>query len=170
MAQQIYRYDLSKLVRRLMPPRIRSPFNLNWYETLLSGINYSQDRFNDFKDQSLVELSYNGQTIYLEKMLNDRFDYTLRRISIIHEESNDVYWFNESELQAPSYLYNESESGITSGYSNTYIHNEGENTSTLPDVDFMVKAPLSLSSMEVRMRSEIDKYRLGGKIYQIIFS
>lgn len=71
---QIYRYDLGRLVRRLTPPRWRNSFNLNWYETLLSQIDYSQDRFNDYKDQALIELSYNGQTIYLEKMLNDKFD------------------------------------------------------------------------------------------------
>jgi len=165
--QQVYRYDLSKLVRRLTPPRWRSPFNLNWYETLLCGINYSQDRFNAFKDQSLIELSYNGQTIYLEKMLNDRFDPIQRRIVIQHEDDNGVFWYLEDEGQAAKYLYAESETGGTLAY----LYNEGENSSGLPDgIDFRVKAPLSLSSLEVRMKSEINKYKLAGKQYEITFS
>lgn len=165
--QKIYRYDLSKLVRRLTPPRWRNAFNLNWYEALLSGIGHSQDRFNTFKDHALVELSYNGQTMYLEKMLNDRFDSALRRIVIQHEEDISVFWYLEGEGQVERYLYKESETGETA----TYLFNEGENTSGLPDgIDFRVKAPLELSLLQVRMRSEINKYKLAGKQYDIIFS
>lgn len=167
MAQTITRYDLSKLVRRLMPPRWRNPINLNWFEALLCGINYSQDRFNVFRNQALVELSYNGQTIYLEKMLNDRFDAVQRRIVIKHEESNSVYWYREDEGQAPVYLYTEAETGSTINY----LYNEGENASALPDgIDFMVLAPASLSPLELRMKAEIDKYRLAGKQYEITFT
>jgi hypothetical protein len=167
MTQRVYKYDLRKLVRRLTPPRWRNTFNLNWYETLLSGVNYSQDRFNAFKDQALIELSYNGQTVYLEKMLNDRFDSFLRRIIIQHEEDLSVFWYLEGEGQVERYLYTESETGGTT----TYLYNEGENTSGLPDgVDFIVKAPIGLASLEVRMKSEINKYRLAGKQYEIIFN
>lgn len=164
--QQIYKYDLPKLIRRLTPPRWRNPFNLNWYETLLSGINYSQTRFNAYKDQALIELSYNGQTLYLEKMLNDIFDHDQRRILIQHEEDNSVFWYLEGEGQAPKYLYTEGETGATV----SYLYNEGENTSDLSGVDFRVKAPISLSSQEARMKSEIQKYKLAGKQYDIIFS
>lgn len=165
--QQVYRYDLSKLVKRLTPPRWRNAFNLNWYETLLSGIDYSQDRFNAFKDQSLIELSYNGQTIYLEKMLNDRFDPVARRIVIQHEDDNGVFWYLEGEGQPEQYLYTEPETGATI----TYLYGEGENSTGLPDgIDFRVKAPSDLSSLEVRMSSEINKYKLAGKQFEITFS
>lgn len=165
--QQIYRYDLSKLVRRLTPPRWRNPFNLHWYETLLSPINYSQDRFVAFKDQALIELSYNGQTMYLEKMLNDRFDPTHRRIIIQHEEDNSVFWYLEAEGQAPNYLYTEIETGATL----THLYNEGENSTGLPGgIDFRVKAPAELFSKEPQMKAEINKYKLAGKIYDIVFS
>lgn len=165
--QQIYNYDLSKLIRRLTPPRWRNPLNLNWYETLLSGINHSQDRFNAFKDQALVELSYNGQTCYLEKMLNDRFDPVSRRIIILHEEDNGVYWYLENEGQVEKYLYTESETGATT----TYLYNEGEPSTEFPEgIDFLVKAPSELTGQEAKMRSEIDKYRLAGKIYLVEFS
>ncbi|HTF18166.1 MAG TPA: hypothetical protein VK658_08850 [Chryseolinea sp.] len=165
--QQIYRYNLSKLVKRLTPPRWRNPTNLNWYETLLSGINYSQDRFNAFKDQALVELSYNGQTIYMEKMLNDRYDPSLRRIIIQHEQNNSAYWYVEGEGQAPVYLYTEPETGATQ----SFLYIEGENSTGLPDgIDFVVKAPVSLTSQEVRMKADVNKYKLAGKQFEIIFS
>lgn len=165
--EKVYGYDLRKLIRRLTPPRWRNAFNLNWYETLLSGVNYSQERFNAFKDQALIELSYNGQTVYLEKMLNDRFDPMLRRITIEHDETTGVYWYLEGEGQAEKYLYTESETGTTE----TYLFNEGENFSGLPDgIDFRVKAPLELLPLEIRIRSEINKYKLAGKQYDIIFS
>jgi hypothetical protein len=164
--QEVYRYDLSKLVRRLTPPRWRNAFNLHWYETLLSPINYSQDRFNDYKDQALIELSYNGQTIVLESMLNNKFDSLQRRIIIKHEEDNSVFWYLEDEGQAPNYLYVEGETGTTS----TYLYNEGENSTGLPEgIDFRVIAPLSLSSKEPQIRAEINKYKLAGKVYDIEF-
>lgn len=164
---QIYRYDLSKLVRRLTPPRWRNAFNLNWYETLLSQIDYSQDQFNDYKDQALIELSYNGQTIYLEKMLNDRFDPVLRRIIIRHEDEIGYYLYLEGEGQPEKYLYNESETGATP----TYLYNEGENVATFPEgIDFLVKAPSELAGLEAQMKSEIDKFKLAGKIYDIEYT
>lgn len=163
----VYKYDLPKLVRRLTPPRWRNPFNLNWYESLLCGINYSQDRLNIFKDQARVELSYNGQTIYLEKMLNDRFDPVQRRIQIVHDEDLTVYWYLEGEGQPEKYLYTETETGVTT----TYLYNEGENITGLPEgIDFRVLAPSSLTSEQIRMTSEIEKYKLAGKQFEIIFS
>lgn len=165
--ERIYRYDLSKLIKRLTPPRWRNPFNLNWYESLLSQVDYSQDRFEQFKDKSLVELSYNAQTCYLEKMLCDKFDPVHRRIFIQHEEEVAEFWYRESEGQLEKYLYRESETGATE----TYLYVESENTSGLPEgIDFRVVAPSELSSVEDRMRSEIQKYKLAAKQYDITFS
>ncbi|MEJ1242104.1 hypothetical protein WBG78_28410 [Chryseolinea sp. T2] len=163
--QQIYRYDLKKLVRRLMPVRWRNPRNLNWYECLLSGMNYSMDRFEAYKEDALRRLSYNGQTCYLEKFLNDVYDNTQRRIQIKHDESSGVFWYNEDEGQAPIYIYNESESGTT------YLYNEGEDFGALPDgIDFRIVAPASLSSKESQMRADVKKYALAGKTFDFVFA
>src|SRR5688572_26071210 len=169
--ERIYRYDLSKLVRRLTPPRWRTPFNLHWYECLLSGINYSQDAFNSYKNQALIEVHYDGTTLMLEKMLNDKFDSVQRRILITHGNEDNVFLYNESEGEVPTYLFNESESGVTSGYSETYIYSEGENSTGLPDgVHFRVIAPASLSSEELRMKKEIDKLKQAGRQYDVQFT
>lgn len=167
MAVPVYRYNLTTLVRRLTPVRWRTQFNLSWFETLLSGLNYSMDRFGDYKADALRRLSYNGQTLYLEKMLNDIYDPSLRRIVIKHEESNDVYWYNEDEGQAPNYLHNEGETGATQ----QYLYNEGENFGALaPGIDFRILAPASLSTKEIQMRADVKKYSLAGKVFDFVFS
>jgi hypothetical protein len=164
--EQIYWFDKAKLIKRLTPPRWRTKFNLSWYESLLTGIDYSLDEFNSTKDNANRLLSYNGQTCYLELMLNDFFDPTLRRIKIEHEDSDAVYLYKESEGQAPYYLYRESETGITQ----TYLYNEDEASTLLSNFDFRVVAPISLSISANQMRANIDKYKLAGCIYTITFS
>src|SRR5579872_6770183 len=163
--ETIYSFDLSKYVRRLTPPRLRNKFNLSWYETLLSGIDYSQDKFNSYKDLVLKELSYNGTTLQMERMLNDYFDPSSRRITITESATTTNYLFLESEGQAPKYLFTESETGATK----TYFFNEGENIST-GAFDFIVNAPLSVTGSTDQMKAQILKYKLAGVTYNINFS
>lgn len=164
--EQIFSFDKSKLIKRLTPPRWRTQFNLSWYETLLTGIDYSMDNFTTTRDSANRLLSYNGQTIYLELMLNDFFDSSLRRIKIEHEESEAVYLYLESESQPLFSLYMESETGGTV----QYLYTEGEISSQILDFDFKVIAPISLSGSTNQIRANIDKYRLAGTTYTIIFS
>lgn len=163
--QTIYSFDLSKYIRRLTPPRYRNQFNLSWYETLLSPLDYSQQQFNDYKDLVLKELSYNGTTLQMERMLNDYFDPTSRRITITESATTTNYLFTEAEGQPPSYLFTETETGATK----TYWSLEGENIG-ISAFDFYVNAPSSLSSMVDQINAQILKYKLAGVTYAINFS
>lgn len=90
-----------------------------------------------------------------------------RRIIIRHEDEIGYYLYLEGEGQPEKYLYMESETGVTE----TYLYNEGENIATFPEgIDFLVKAPSELTGFDAQMKSEIDKYKLAGKIYQIEYT
>ena len=92
-------------------------------------------------------------------MLNDSFDYTLRRIRII-----DAIWY------LPTYLYQEAELKPVNIYQESenhpvYLYQETE-AGDFKD-DFVVKIPAGLVFNQNEMRGKLDSYKLTGTHYKI---
>jgi hypothetical protein len=115
--------------------------------------------FLKYRDAKLYSLTITTQVCYLERMLNDRYDFTLRRIRIA-----DAVWhlpwflYQEAELK-PEYLWQEAEGTAV------VLYTEGESGAAKDD--FVVLVPSILPFDPNEMRSAIDNYRLFGTQYKI---
>lgn len=78
----IYNIDYNKLAVLLLPTFLRKPIILAFAHSLLSPLNNLHSRFINFQKEKEYRLKHNGQVCYLTAALNDRLDYTNRRITI----------------------------------------------------------------------------------------
>jgi hypothetical protein len=103
----------------------------------------------EFLGTKYYQLEINGQVCFLQKMLNDRWDNTLRRIIIedvvllpviyVYAESElkDLYIKKESEND-PKFIYTESETGVDAD-------------------DFLIKIPSAITFDELEIRALLYK-------------
>lgn len=155
----IFEIDFSKLTRLLMPPRLRKTRHMAWLQVLMYPVNTLFQQFRRNRDANLYRLKITPQVVYMERLLNDRYDIAGRRIRITDAMSYAaVYIYQEAEAKDHA-LYMESEARPTYLYTESEI---GDSTA-----DFIVMVPAVLSFNENEMTALIDAYKLAGKSYKI---
>jgi hypothetical protein len=98
--------DWNDLVQRMLPEWWRKARLFAWMRVLLSPVVALHTAFLAYRSRVLYELRLNGQTMYLEKALNDRFDDDERRIYIeTIEDPSQFYLYRKVEDRDPVYIY-----------------------------------------------------------------
>jgi hypothetical protein len=156
---KIFQIDFKKLAEILLPYRLRKQAVLAFLYAMVLPVKTLHMLFSGNRSNNLYRLLITPQVCYLEKFLNDRYDYALRRIRVrdaqyagllymyMEAEGNPVFMFTEAEGK-PVYLFTEAE--------------------TLAQEDnFEVVLPAGMDYGENQMRGEIDSYKLAGMKYQI---
>lgn len=155
MSNKIYDIDYNKLVIWLLPNEVRQPRIVNWFQTLIRPVVTLYQDFKLFREAKLYQLTITPQVCYLEKLLNDRYDFIQRRIVIEDSVDKDLsYVYLEAELK-PMYL------------GSKFIYTNGE-TGILSN-DFIIKVPLDLKLTfeEPEMLSLVKAYKLAGMVAKI---
>ena len=151
------------IIGKDIPQVLRKIKLLAWVKILLSGVQKVYDLFAIFKAAIQKNLSYNGQVLYLEKVLNDENDKLLRRIYVSDPLPNN---------NVPAFLYRRGEGQITV---TLYRNTEGVNVNPLyrqtesPTVDFVVFVPLTVANNAalVKIKSTVNFYKLASKTFTI---
>lgn len=152
-----FQIDYKKLVVWLTPGWMRkASFSLllqvfNW------PVRQDYDTFQRFVTDKQYRLSHNGQVCYLRAVLNDAFDYTLRRIDIVDFASlpSTYVWPDEDardiNIEGDLYLWPDEMLGDSG-------------------IDFTVQIPASIvtSANELAyLDSLLREYKLASKNYNI---
>lgn len=151
------RFDI--LTRLLIPPRLRKPRQLAWLNALVSPFNRVYQNFKRGREANLYKLKVTGQVVYLEAMLNDRYDVAQRRIRITDSITYPpVYFYTEPEQknvpfyqdaeETPVFFFTEEEAGVQLA-------------------DFWVLVPSGVVFNEQQMRADIDYFKLPTRKYKI---
>lgn len=77
-----YDVDFHKLIKTLLPFSLRSASIISLLKVLTKNIKIIYSELFVFKNEVENKLSYNSQYPSLQKMLNDKFDDVLRRITV----------------------------------------------------------------------------------------
>jgi hypothetical protein len=155
----VYIIDYAKLVLWLLPGYLRQTKTIAWLNVAVSPVVYLYQQFVLFRKNKLYEISITPQVCRLETLLNDKFDFTQRRIYIDDApERGPEYFYKEPELQ-PVFLYRESEALPV------YFHTESEGAEY--GDDFIVYVPLTLVFDNAEMRSLVKKFKLPGMKFKI---
>jgi hypothetical protein len=159
-------WDIDKTILWLMPSFLRKIAHWSWLKALLSPVKSKYADFLVYREAQLYESYLTGQTIQLQRILNDKYDPDLRRIIIIHSLDNDIVLFLDEENQPDEDLvfYMDSE-----GQADTLsLYLDEEAGGVLP-VDFRVLVPAGLGSVATLMTQLIRKYALIDKTFDIVF-
>lgn len=152
-----YIVDYAKFRDLLLPTFKRKPKIRAYLLAWLMPISNLYTAFMKFRKDTLYKINHNGQVVYLQKVLNDRFDNTLRRIYITDGIINEPTFIYKHVEDRPVYL------------GTRYIYSREE--LQFRDVDFIVVLPydMVLSDEElIRMKSLLNYYKLASKTYRII--
>jgi hypothetical protein len=158
-----YRIEYGRLVPLLLPTPLRKPRHLAWLASFTGQVELLYQQFLTFRLGSLRELSYNGQTIMLEKALNDKLDNNLRRIVIRNSTIflEPLYINFKIEQQPPKYSHRKSE-----GKPPLYPYSKRQFQS---QVGFIVYAP-GLNAKDYPLNKLIQRYKIALVTYRIIYA
>lgn len=160
-------YNMSIL---LLPLELRVEKVIAWVKVHVSLIKEMKDSFAAYRIVKLFFIAHNSQIIYLEHILNHRFnpdqntqdpDYVGNGIYIEDGQASDeVYIYNTSEEASDTYLHNSSEAPFTE----VYLYNSSQTQSY---VGFIINVPTNFNVNENELKALVNRLKLAGKIYTI---
>lgn len=158
----MFNIDFNKQAELNLPVEKRQPIMLSVVYWCMKGCKDIHAQLINLFNNTSYYLDFNGQTIYMEHVLNDKFDPGNRGIYIDNiTDKTFQFLYNKSENKDIRYVYNKSE-----GKAPTYFKNKVENYSKF---DFVVYVPLNAYSAvdEKQIKALVNKYKYAGKNYKI---
>lgn len=144
-----YNFNPYNYVKQAVPPFLRGTRLLAFLKALLAPFTSLVGVFNGHVTTSRYLANFTGQQVYLEHLLNDKFDDSLRRIYIDDGvaailppfvfnkiEQRPVYVYNKAENK-PLYIFNRSEYGIGNDFI-VFVPNAVLNTLTQTQIEATV--------------------------------
>lgn len=155
MSKKYYTIDFYRLSLLLMPTFLRTGLIAAFLRAIVSPLQMLYAVFGNFRADADYKLSHNSQVCYLQKVLNDTFDNTLRRITITDvQRYRRMYLYLRTEIK-PHYL------------GKLYVNTAGE----LADIGFDFAVNLNGVRLDegnlTMMRSIINYYKAASKRYKI---
>lgn len=154
----IYNINWFRLVKMLVLPAVNKPTLLAFINAALAPLRTNYDTFLSFKEDAEYRVKHNGQICYLQKMLNDKFDNSLRRIKVQNVKPKERLWFYYEQDDKPVFFYNEEDHPVFF-YNPEDYYNE---------FDFEVLIPTVLADKINQISVQINYYKIYSKNYQII--
>ena len=152
-----YDFDIIKYAQYVLRPSLRKRKIFAIISVFLLPLIFIYTLYKSYRKQAIDKLNINGQVIYIEKVLNDRFFLKNREIYITDIAGKEFYLYHRREEQIPSYLHKRSE-----GAEIKYIQQRGEGNYS---VHYMVNIPSFLSAYEGEIKNLIDYYKPAGRSY-----
>lgn len=137
---------------------------LAFVEVLLSPLQRLMGLHDNYVSDKRYELSFNGQVMYLEHILNDKYDATLRRMYISDPNplvNQSPIITNITDNQATLTLYNIGDTGLVNS---PRFYNIADLTTQF---DFVLNMPTTLENQLNSIQQTLDAYKEASKIYQI---
>lgn len=145
-----FRIDYLKLVRLLLPFILRKPRIEAFVEACISPVDALYTHFLSFRYDNLYHLSITPQVYSLEKALNDRFDYTQRRIYITQGIRRELTYIYTQGENLDEYI------GIDNENNDMYLYagsESGENSAS-----FIINVLSAIFFNEAEMRAMVEMY------------
>lgn len=164
----MFNVDFNNIITLLLPPFLRKSKNIAWLKSLVKPLIDLYTLFMAYRVTTVYSLSFTGQVIYLEKLLNDSYNAGLTGIYIADGSGiARIYFSHKSEGFPKQYLYHKSENQTP-----LYLYHKSEYNS---QNDFIIMVPLSLyTQLQLNndqglnnMKSLVNLYKLAGKRYTI---
>ena len=175
-----YNINWSLLIKRIVDPERRDAVALKWIYALLKPIIDAHSDFLAFRAQTMIDLRWNGQTIYLEYGLNFTFNNDLPAytgstptgIYIIQptDTLNESIWYDETDGVTAEVWYDEADYVADPTLTEVIWY---ENADFDGVIDFIVRVPIALGDVTTNLvlASEIvafvNKYKYSGVNFTI---
>ena len=158
---RIFNVNFSKLAVLLTPIFWRKAIFMNFIYCFIEPIKVIHNEFKVFRKNSIYKIVHNGQVMILEKVLNDAFDNTLRRIYITDSLIKDPLYIYSTPEQKPVYL------GSEFLYDFSVFNDIGTDFNVIFPISLKPVTAFDLLNSENRIKALINYYKLASKRYKI---
>lgn len=168
--QQIYDFDLSLFIRQLLPGLLRRSKWLALLDGLLLPVVVLLDEFHVFRLQANYKVAHTAQVVQMEKILNDAFDVTLKRIYIDNVTFSEYIYLWPQADEEPHHLQQ-----IDAIPDNPLFLLQGDEGILNPDATVWVPiamqplTPVAEDAFLTEMRGLIDYFKFYNINYQILY-
>jgi hypothetical protein len=145
-------FSINRIGHILIPHRHRKPRFIAWVKVSLAYLVSVRDTLSDLWDETVIDASMTPQIIYLERLLNFRFDTT--EIYISEGYSHGPWVYTVAVPGTPEFYMDQEDSWI-------YTINDAA------EIDFVVNIPAALATQSSRIAAIVHKYKLPGKQFII---
>lgn len=186
----IYNWAINAWKKLILPPLLVAKIRLNdLLLAMLEGVQQAYNAFMIYREATLYKLQFTSQTIWLERLLNDRFNSGLPAFSDFETRLNPVgiyisdpasfkeglFRWNKAENRHQAARYNQAEldlmppNDVRRKYRFCNSELEANN-------DFVVKVPIALfdvtdpinTATVANMKAWVELYRIAGVRYTIV--
>lgn len=157
----IINIDFDKLIVQFLPKRLQKLKVIAFLSVLLSPLKQGYNKFKEWETKSNYDIKYqSGCPAHLEKVINDLFDNTDKRIYIGPGKiptkrylrlrlADDPWYVRQISANAPSYIYTRA----------AYLNGA---------YNFTVNVPAALSTIDtVYLTAVVNRYKRDSKTYII---
>jgi hypothetical protein len=103
----MFNINFDKLINNNLDAFVRQPKTVNRLKVAIKPVKDLYNEYVALRNQKILEANATGQVIYLEKLLNDKFDPTGTGIYIDSNLApNPFYLYQKAEAVPPVYVYN----------------------------------------------------------------
>lgn len=155
-----YTIDWLKFIVSNIAIDLRQRIHIVWLWVSFAGIRELHDRLLQFRLDTLYDAGINGQVVKLERMLNDTFDNSLRRIYIDDGERFEGANFYSFYLDKSFSFFSHNHDEVVSIYS---FGSQGDAV----DTDFIVFVPSGLVYDTVLMTAKVKAKKILGRSFTI---
>lgn len=138
---------------------MRNAVLIAWLKALTWPTQQLYTTFGLNRAADLYRLKITPQVVYLQRLLNDRYDIASRRIRVVDSIFHDPTYIYTASENKSRYLRRKSENAPT------YIYRRAE--TQLDPADFTIEIPADIQYQEPELRGIVDAYKLAGKTYTI---
>lgn len=144
-----------------IPERLRNPVLTAFVMVMVSPVVLLYNSLLSFRALVLYKLTITPQVVFLEKLLNDRYDNVERRIFIADgKQYTPTFLFTKAELK-PFFLFRKAEVGFLEKY--FFLKNEtGQFT-----WDFVIHIPAVINFNQNELVALVNTYKLPAKTFKI---
>lgn len=164
---RVYIIDFDKLIKWCFITFLRQPKTLLFIGSILKPLKTRYQEFIMFKDDSKYKASHNSQLCRMRKVLNDKFDDSLRRIEIRNAKIFQPNWLYHPEDNKPEFLYNPQDNIPNFLYSPNDFEGDGVDFTVIVPIELKPINPLEVITFETKMKAQVNYYKLYSKNYII---
>lgn len=165
----IYNMNWDNFILDNLPIAQRRPITLKWLKVIFKCIARLHLEFLDFRNNTLYKVNHNSQICYLQAVLNDSFDNAQRRIIIKNAVLRQPLWFYEPEENKPVLFYEESDDKTVYFREESEFIGDGADFTVLVPIDLKPINTQEENAFMIKMRGQIDYYKLFVKNYIILW-
>lgn len=141
----------------------------SFFKALVQPLMVIRDEYRRFRESVIYQLQHDSRKISIEKVLNDHFDDSLRRIYIDNVAPQPRTYFYEPGDDRPVFFYEPADDRPVYFYEQLGVN--------VDDVSFVVNLPDTikpsdpdeLRRLEILINAQVNRYKLDSKEHRLLW-